>query len=90
MVIFFVLKASGVNHVGDIFVSIVHAGFFNEVVHNFFCLVVVTVRGEENANGRAINVTTIVGENFLPVENGGIDMFAPQLWNSSINFSFFF
>ena len=77
MGIFFVLKAGGVNHVGYIFVNIVDTSFFNEVVHNFFSLVVVAVSSKENVDSSAINVMTIGGESFLPVEDGRIDMFAP-------------
>ena len=78
------------NHVGDIFVNIVDTGFFNEVMHNFFCLFIVAMSGEENANSSAINVVAVGRENVLPVENGGIDMFALLFRNSGIKFSFFF
>ena len=65
------------NHVGDVFVDIVDADFFDEIMHNFFCLVIVAMRGEKSANDCPINVMAIGKENFLPVENGRIDMFAP-------------
>ena len=53
------LKVSGVNHVGHIFGNIIGTSLFNEVIHNFFCLSVVAMRCEENANGCAINVMAI-------------------------------
>ena len=66
---FFVLLCGGMNGVGDVFVGIVDADFFNEVEHNFFCLFVVTVSGEKDSYGSTVNVMTISGESFLPEVN---------------------
>ena len=90
MEVFLVLKVSGVNYVGHVFVNIIGTGFFNEVFHNVFCLLIVAVRGEENAKGSAINVMTIGGKSFLPEINGGIDVFAPEFRNVSVVFGFGF
>ena len=84
------LKNSGVNHVGDVFFGVINADFFNEVMHNFFCLLVVAVRSEENVNDSAINVVVVGGESFLPEINGGIDVFAPEFRNVSVVFGFGF
>ena len=82
------LAASGVNHVGHIFVNIINASLFNEVMHNVFCLFVVAVSCEEHAKGSAIDVVAISGESLLPEINGGIDVLAPEFRNVSIVFSF--
>ncbi len=84
------LKDSGVNHVGYVFVNIIGTGLFNEVMHNFFCLFIVAVRGEENTKGSTINVMTIGGKSFLPEINGRIDVFAPEFRNGSVFFRFGF
>ena len=76
------------NHVGHIFVNIINAGLFNEVMHNFFCLLIVAGSGKENAKGSAINVVAVGRESFLPVVNRGIDVFAPLRWNVSVVFGF--
>ena len=72
------LSASVVNHVGHIFVNIINAGLFNEVMHNFFCLLVVAVSGEKDSYGSTINVVAISGESFLPEVNGRIDARVPE------------
>jgi len=88
--VFFVLKVSGVNYVGHVFVNIIGTGFFYEVMHDVFCLFVVAVSGEENVNDSAINVMTIGGKSFLPEINGRIDVFAPEFRNVSVVFCFGF
>ena len=90
MEIFFVLKIGGVNHVGYVFLNVISAGLFNEVLHNVFCLLIVAVRGEENMNDSAINVVAVGRESFLPEINGGIDVFAPEFRNVSVVFGFGF
>lgn len=84
------LKIGGVNHVGYVFVNIIGTSFFNEVLHNVFCLLIVAVRGEENAEGSAINVVAVGRESFLPEINGRIDVFAPEFRNVSVVFGFGF
>ena len=84
------LKDSGVNHVGYVFLNIIGIGLFNEVMHNFFCLFIVAVRGEENAKGSAINVVAVGGESLLPEINGRIDVFSPEFRNVSVVFGFGF
>ena len=84
------LEISGVNYVVDILVNIVGTSFFNEVMHNFFSLSVVAMRGEENAESCAINVMAISGKIFLPVKDGGIDMSTPLLWDSGVKGRFVF
>ena len=79
-----------VNNIRHIFVNIISAGLFNEVMHNFFCLFVVTVSGEKNAKGSAIYVVAISGEGFLPEVNGGVDVLAPEFRNVSVVFCFGF
>ena len=84
------LKIGGVNHVGYVFLNIIGTGFFDEVMHDVFCLLIVAVRGEENAKGSAINVVAVGGESFFPEINGGIDVFAPEFRNVSVVFCFGF
>ena len=84
------LKIGGVNHVGYVFLNIIGTGFFDEVMHDVFRLLIVAVRGEENAEGSAINVVAVGGESFLPEINGGIDVFAPEFRNVSVVFGFGF
>ena len=84
------LKNSGVNYVGYIFLNVISAGLFNEVMHNFFRLLIVAVRGEKNANGSAINVVTISGESLLPEINGRVNVFAPCRRDGSVFFRFGF
>ena len=84
------LKIGCVNYVGYIFLNVISASLFNEVIHNFFCLFIVAVRGEENTKGSTINVMTIGGKSFLPEINGRIDVFAPEFRNVSVMFGFGF
>lgn len=84
------LKIGGVNHVGYVFLNIIGTGFFDEVMHDFFCLFIVAMRGEENAKSSAIDIMTISGESFLPEINRGIDVFALECRNVSVVFSFGF
>ena len=90
MEIFFALKIGGVNHVGYVFWNIIGTGFFNEVMHDVFCLFIVAVRGEENVNDSAINVVAVGRESFFPEINGRIDVFSPEFRNVSVVFGFGF
>ena len=76
------------NHVGYIFLNVISSSFFNEVMHNVFCLLIVAVSGEENVNDSAINVVAVGRESFLPEINGRIDVFAPEFRNVSVVFGF--
>ena len=87
---FFVLKDSGVNHVGYVFMNIIGTGFFYEVLHNVFCLLIFAVSGEESANCGTINVVAVGRESFLPEINGRIDVFASEFRNVSVVFGFGF
>ena len=82
------LSTSFVNNVRHIFVNIVDASLFNEVMHNFFCLLVVAVSGEKDSYGSTINVVAISGESFLPEVNGGVNVLAPEFRNVSVVFGF--
>ena len=62
-----VLKNSGTNYVRNVFLYIEDASLFDEVIHNFFGLFEVAVRGKENAKGSAINIMAVSREIFLPV-----------------------
>ena len=84
------LKNSGVDNVGDVFVSVRSVSADNEIMQNALGSVEVAFSGNESANSGAIKVMTIGGKNLLKFKNFKVDAFAPSFRNGRVKSSLFF